>query len=202
MNILPIYFLLLVIVLSLLFIKKSRESFEDSEDYIQTKFQEREALQKEVNENPSMMWKKKQEILERIDNLNDKFDFTNYTSKDEYKPLEENSGAESANFDVNNFNVEYHETAEELEKDFGYGLDIKNMLIYDPQNEKVVSAKIPMNQTLPIYYNPGKYKYGVQKYVPTYKESVYLSPQKNIDNDNKYQSYDPTATTFILASEI
>ena len=67
MNILPIYFLLLVIVLSLLFIKKSRESFEDAEDYIQTKFQEREALQKEVNENPSMMWKKKQEILERID---------------------------------------------------------------------------------------------------------------------------------------
>tara|TARA_B110000967_G_C18901899_1_gene576371 strand:+ start:6872 stop:7477 length:606 start_codon:yes stop_codon:yes gene_type:complete len=201
MNIIPIYLLLLIIVLSLLFIKKSKESFEDTEDNIQLKFQEREALQQEVNDNPNMMWKKKQELLDRIDDLNNTFDFTNYTNNDNYKPLEESQSAESVNYDVNNFNVDYHESSEILEKEFGYGLDIKNMIIYDPQTEKVVSAKVPMNQTLPIYNSPGKYKYGVKKYIPTYTDSVYLSPIKNIDNDTNIQAYDADASTFVLATD-
>jgi hypothetical protein len=173
------------------------EPFADTVDYIQTKFQEREALQIYINENPNMLFKKKEVLLARIENLNNTFDFTGYTDNQSYQTQDDTTSGGSNEYNINNFNVEYHESADVLEKDSGYGLDLKNMIIYDPENEKVVSAKVPTNQTSPIYYSPGKYKYGIQKYVPVYTDSVYLSPVKGVNSDTNIDAYDPTDSTFV-----
>ena len=78
-------------------------------------------------------------------------------------------------FNINNFNIKYHNPADVVEKDYGYGPDIQERTIFDPELNAEIKTKIPNNQTLPIYYEPGKYKYGSKVFVPDYADSIYLS---------------------------
>tara|TARA_B100001093_G_scaffold241005_1_gene230735 strand:- start:28295 stop:28813 length:519 start_codon:yes stop_codon:yes gene_type:complete len=82
-------------------------------------------------------------------------------------------------YNLDNLNVTYHPTPEELEKDFGYGLGFDTTVVFDPSNNELKTIKMPNNQTYPLYNEPGKLKYGNKKFVPTYEESILLSSQTN-----------------------
>ena len=93
-------------------------------------------------------------------------------------------------YNLDNLNVTYHPTPEELEKDFGYGLGFDTTVVFDPSNNELKTIKMPNNQTYPLYNEPGKLKYGNKKFVPTYEESILLSSQtnKNITKSSKNDS--------------
>ena len=93
-------------------------------------------------------------------------------------------------YNLDNLNVTYHPTPEELEKDFGYGLGFDTTVVFDPSNNELKTIKMPNNQTYPLYNEPGKLKYGNKKFVPTYEESVLLSSEtnKNITKSPKNSS--------------
>ena len=93
-------------------------------------------------------------------------------------------------YNLDNLNVTYHPTPEELEKDFGYGLGFDTTVVFDPSNNELKTIKMPNNQTYPLYNEPGKLKYGNKKFVPTYEESILLSSQtnKNITKSPKNDS--------------
>ena len=82
-------------------------------------------------------------------------------------------------YNLDNLNVTYHPSAEELEKEFGYGLGFDTTIVFDPSNNEMKAISMPNNQTYPLYNEPGKLKYGNKKFVPTYEESVLLSSETN-----------------------
>jgi hypothetical protein len=88
------------------------------------------------------------------------FQTTNNTNK-EYKP--------------NIINVDYHDSAKKIEKDFGYGINLKSYTFIDPKRQKKITTKIPEFLQLPTYNKPGHYKYGYETYVPTYKDQILLT---------------------------
>ena len=85
-------------------------------------------------------------------------------------------------YDTNNYNVTYHESPENLEKDFGYGLGMNTAFVFDSSANKFITINVPKNQTSHLYNSPGYYKYGNDNYVPSYEESVLLSSQTNYQN--------------------
>jgi len=96
-------------------------------------------------------------------------------------PIDEKT-KELITYNLNNFDVTYHESPEELEKSYGYGLGLDTTFVFDPSLNKFISMKVPKNQTYPLYNQPGYYKYGNQKYVPTYEDATYLSSRTNMLN--------------------
>ena len=71
-------------------------------------------------------------------------------------------------FDTNDYNVRYHDTAEEIESRTPSGSWLSNngKLEYFPWSK--------IANTI-IYYKPGSYEYGASSYIPSYKDSIYLS---------------------------
>jgi hypothetical protein len=86
-----------------------------------------------------------------------------------------------------NLDVEYHDSAEKIAKDTGYGLDVGVVWLYDPIQKKKIAVARPAIQNSATYYEPGTYKYGASKYVPNYTESVLLS------TTNDYMTRSPAA---------
>ena len=82
-----------------------------------------------------------------------------------------------------NLNVEYHDSAEKIAKDTGYGLDVGVVWLYDPIQKKKVAVARPAIQNSATYYEHGAYKYGASTYVPDYSESVLLSKANNYFTD-------------------
>ena len=76
---------------------------------------------------------------------------------------------------TNNYDVKYHDDAEDLEKEQGFGLDPQEIVVYDPEKKKMVSLYVPKNQTSPLYNMPGHYKYSADNYVPSYTETSLLT---------------------------
>ena len=81
---------------------------------------------------------------------------------------------------VNNYDVEYHDPAEEIARRNINGLPPDIVWVFDPKVNKKVAIKRPAMQNSVTYYEPGTYKYGGSNYTPTYTESVLLS------NTNQY----------------
>jgi hypothetical protein len=71
--------------------------------------------------------------------------------------------------------VEYHEDPEIIEKEEGYGINLKEETVYDAKKQREVVVRIPKIISLPIYNKPGTYKYGYDNYVPSYKDSILFS---------------------------
>jgi len=77
----------------------------------------------------------------------------------------------------NNYDVEYHEPAEDLlrKSDMGGSIDASGGIrVKDASGNWVILPRIDA-QASPVYYQPGSFVYGSTKYVPTYSDSVYLS---------------------------
>jgi len=88
-----------------------------------------------------------------------KFDFTNTNFKDI----------------ANNYNVNYHESAEQLlEKAGPNEFNFSSITVSDQNGNPV---KIPYNdiQGTVTYYRPGSFPFGGSTYIPKYEDSVYLS---------------------------
>ena len=88
---------------------------------------------------------------------------------------------------LNNLDIEYHDSAEKIAKDTGYGLDVGVVWLYDPIQKKKIAVARPAIQNSATYYEPGTYTYGGSKYVPNYTESVLLS------TTNDYMTKNPAA---------
>ena len=94
-----------------------------------------------------------------------------------------------------NLNVEYHDSAEKIAKETGYGLDVGVVWLYDPIQKKKIAVARPAIQNSATYYEPGTYTYGGSKYVPDYTESVLFSTTNNYLTKNpvspdKFNYYD------------
>jgi uncharacterized protein YxeA len=72
------------------------------------------------------------------------------------------------NFDSNNYNVQYHDTVAEIESKTNDG----SWLSKNGKVEFIPWSKIPSFST---YNKPGSFTYGTSTYVPSYKDSIYLS---------------------------
>jgi hypothetical protein len=84
---------------------------------------------------------------------------------------------------LNNLDIEYHDSAEKIAKDTGYGLDVGVVFLYDPIQKKKIAFARPAIQNSATYYEPGTYKHGASTYVPDYSESVLLSKANNYFTD-------------------
>jgi len=84
---------------------------------------------------------------------------------------------------LSNLDIEYHDSAEKIAKDTGYGLDVGVVWLYDPIQKKKIAVARPAIQNSATYYEHGAYKYGASTYVPDYSESVLLSKANNYFTD-------------------
>ena len=71
-------------------------------------------------------------------------------------------------FDSNNYSVQYHDSVDMIESRTSDG----SWLLNNGKVEFVPWSKIPSFVT---YNKPGSFEYGNASYVPSYKDSVYLS---------------------------
>ena len=85
----------------------------------------------------------------------------------------------SENYNVNKYDIQYHDSPEEIEKDEGYGLGLQTAWVFDPKEQKAVLMQVPKMKTFPTYEIPGYYKYGYSTYVPNYTDSILLSSSKS-----------------------
>ena len=82
-------------------------------------------------------------------------------------------------YNVNKYDVQYHDPPEKIEKEEGYGLGIQSAWVFDPKKQKAILMQVPKLQTFPTYEIPGYYKYGYSTYSPNYVESIILSSNKS-----------------------
>ena len=99
---------------------------------------------------------------------------------------------------LSNLDIEYHDSAEKIAKDTGYGLEVGVVWLYDPIEKKKVAVARPAIQNSATYYEPGTYTYGGSSYVPDYTESVLLSATNHYFTANppknpKFSFYDINA---------
>jgi len=93
--------------------------------------------------------------------------YSKVSNKDELNEL--------TTYDSNNYDIEYHDNEKDLEKEQGFGLDIQEIVVYDSDTKQLNKLSLPSTQTLPIYNEPGHFKYGSTSYVPSYSDSILLS---------------------------
>lgn len=87
-------------------------------------------------------------------------------------------------YDTNNYNVQYHATAEELNTQGGiYNTKIGSMVVKDKNGSPLILPYVP-GQAMSTYYYPGSFTYGSANYVPNYEDSVYLSRTTAFNTDN------------------
>ena len=119
---------------------------------------------------------------------------------------EENTEDENARvYESDNYNVEYHESAEDLEESYGYGLGYKTIFVYDSagsrditgQNDtqNYIAVEVAENQTYPLFNEPNYFRYGNQSYVPSYNDQVALSSRTNPSSQQPTNT--PTTTNFL-----
>ena len=78
---------------------------------------------------------------------------------------------------LNDYDVQYHNTPEQIARDSKINLDTNVTWVYDTIKKEKIAMQTPVLQGSYIYYeldSPG-YKYGGATYVPNYEESVLLS---------------------------
>jgi len=78
---------------------------------------------------------------------------------------------------LNDYDVQYHNTPEQIARDSKINLDTNVTWVYDTVKNEKIAMQTPAVQGSYIYYeldSPG-YKYGGATYVPNYEESVLLS---------------------------
>lgn len=110
---------------------------------------------------------------------------TNEVNSQNKKETNLNDNTENnLSYNINKYDIEYHDSPEEIEKDEGYGLGLQTAWVFDPKEQKAVLMQVPKMKTLPIYEIPGYYKYGYNTYVPDYTDSILLSSSKKL-NINK-----------------
>jgi hypothetical protein len=100
---------------------------------------------------------------------------------DKYKALLDTKYSDISN----NYDVEFHDSAETIDKIDEYGLDKDATWVYDTIQNKLVSIPRPNILSFPTYYVPGTYKYGGSAYVPSYQDMVGLS---NLDKYTKFNT--------------
>ena len=115
-----------------------------------------------LNENTEQQYK---ENINKVNITNEMY--SNASNLDELNEL--------TSYDSNNYDVEYHDNEKDLEKEQGFGLESKEIVVYDPDSKQLAKLSIPSTQTTPIYNEPGHFKYGSSTYVPSYTDSVLLS---------------------------
>ena len=78
---------------------------------------------------------------------------------------------------LNDYDVQYHNTHEQIAKESKINLDTNITWVYDTVKKEKVAMQTPAVQGSYIYYKLGEpgYKYGGSTYVPNYEESVLLS---------------------------
>jgi hypothetical protein len=78
---------------------------------------------------------------------------------------------------LNDYDVEYHDTPEQIAIASGINLDTNITWVFDPIKKKKIAIRTPAVQQSYIYYELGSpgYEYGGATYVPNYEESVLLS---------------------------
>ena len=86
---------------------------------------------------------------------------------------------ELTSYDSNNYDIEYHDNQSDLEKEQDFGLDPKEIIVYDSETKQLNKLSVPSTQSLPIYNEPGHFKYGASNYVPSYSDSILLSTRNN-----------------------
>ncbi len=97
---------------------------------------------------------------------------------------------------LNNLDIEYHDSAEKIAKDTGYGLEVGVVWLYDPIQKKKIAVPRPAIQNSATYYEPGTYKHGASTYVPDYSESVLLSKSNNYLTDKTATAPTPPSFDF------
>ena len=97
---------------------------------------------------------------------------------------------------LSNLDIEYHDSAEKIAKDTGYGLEVGIVWLYDPIQKKKIAVTRPAIQNSATYYEHGAYKYGASTYVPDYSESVLLSKSNNYFTDKTAAASAPTKFSF------
>lgn len=97
---------------------------------------------------------------------------------------------------LNNLDIEYHDSAEKIAKDTGYGLEVGVVWLYDPIQKKKIAVPRPAIQNSATYYEPGTYKHGASTYVPDYSESVLLSKSNNYLTDKTATTTAPPTFSF------
>lgn len=73
-----------------------------------------------------------------------------------------------------NYNVQFHETAEDLQKKNESDLDYGQVRVKDQNGNLVILPYVPTQDKV-TYYQPGEFAFGSANYVPNYEDSVYLS---------------------------
>ena len=78
---------------------------------------------------------------------------------------------------LNDYDVQYHNTPEQIAKESKINLDTNITWVYDTVKKEKIAMQTPAVQGSYIYYKLGEpgYKYGGSTYVPNYEESVLLS---------------------------
>ena len=78
---------------------------------------------------------------------------------------------------LNDYDVQYHNTPEQIAKESKINLDTNITWVYDTVKNEKIAMQTPAVQGSYIYYELGKpgYEYGGATYVPNYEESVLLS---------------------------
>jgi len=78
------------------------------------------------------------------------------------------------NYDSNNYNIQYHDTEEDLKKQLDNDLNNNKITVKDSSGNII---QIPWSPTEgnPTYYEPGSTRFGPSNYVPSYEDSVFYS---------------------------
>jgi len=93
---------------------------------------------------------------------------------------------------INDYDVEYHDSAEKIAKEQQNSIGSNTVFVFDPNRlpePGMIAINAPLVQNSPTYYYPGEYKYGAATYIPDYTESVLLSKKNNLLNKEKNASF-------------
>lgn len=122
---------------------------------------------------------------------------TSAPETDEQKEIRESKEAElseKADYTkaLNDYDVEYHDSAEKIAKEQQNSIGSNTVFVFDPNRlpePGMIAINAPLVQNSPTYYYPGEYKYGAATYVPDYTESVLLSSQNDVMKKEKKSSF-------------
>lgn len=90
--------------------------------------------------------------------------------------------------DPNNYDVQYHASAEELQQQNDFYDTTFNEVRVKDKSGKIISLPFAPGQSPPTYYQPGSFPFGSSTYIPKYEDSVYLSRSTGISTLAPYKS--------------
>lgn len=92
----------------------------------------------------------------------------------------ENTDTEVPTYNLNSYDVEYHDSPETILKNTDSLLAFNEVMVFDPSLNRMVVLPYSDQAGSPIYYEPNTLIYGTKFYVPDYESSVYLSRSNKI----------------------